>query len=208
MEFHDAVASYRMSSGDVTVSSVSCNGRTFPGINMVVLGGIGTIFPAPNQFANEFNHVEAMIAQLNLSDVLNGLIRQHCAKAFSQANIAASNYGPILRAQSSYLQVKRTVEPAETRLGNHRAVTSAFIVTESFPGREQARFHLERFYFPLGTGITNNPHHTIKITPLTGPNREARFIRTTLIGDDWAEVIARTIPYTLYRVYGSIHGWQ
>ena len=143
-----------------------------------------------------------MIAQLNLSDVLNGLIRQHCAKAFSQANIAAKNYGPILRAQSSYLQVKRTVEPAETRLANHRAVTSAFIVTESFPGREQARFHLERSYFP------SIAHNTIKITPLTGPNREARFIRTTLIGDDWAEVIARTIPYTLYRVYGSIHGWQ
>ena len=35
LEFNDAVASYRVSAGDVTVSSVSCNGRRFPGNNIV-----------------------------------------------------------------------------------------------------------------------------------------------------------------------------
>ena len=146
-----------------------------------------------------------MIAQLNRSDVLNAFIGQHCVKASSKENIASSNYGPILRVESSYLHVKRTVEPAETWVTNIWPFSSAFVVSESFPGREPARFHLERFYHPieLGWGFRiANSHNTILITPLTGPNREARrFIRTTLVGDDWAEVIARTIPYTLYRVF-------
>ena len=194
--------SNRVTSGDVTVRSVSCNGRNIPGINMVLVGGLGTVLPAADHWPHELDHVKAIISQLNRSEELNALIGQHCAKASSQAKIASSNYGPILRTQNTYLQVKRTVEEAEIRLNHPDAVTSAFIVNESFPGREQARFHLERFYYPLGRGITTNPHHTIIITPLTGPNREdRRFIRTTLVGDDWAEVIARTIPYTLYRVY-------
>ena len=192
----------RVISGDVTVRSVSCNGRNIPGNKMIVAVGLETVLPATDYRPHELDHVKAIIAQLNRSEELNALIGQHCVKASSQANIASSNYAPILRTQNTYLQVKRTVEPAEIRFTQRGVVTSAFIVSESFSGREPARFHLERFYLPLGTGITTNPHHTIIITPLTGPNREARrFIRTTLVEDDWAEEIARIIPYTLYRVY-------